>query len=261
MYLLTPYTMSNTLNTHHQDWVEEQVRESWEQSQAANSALTGLEGIPPHPELENVLRLTQAALTAEQVDFMMEAGEADSFTYQTRLSAPNDRLVELIAQLIGERSGLAHRLPITPPTLTAPIWHWEFGQGGLLTLGDRPWHDGRRCLSARVRDFQGALPAGMRGTDLFSWATRIAASRRTGVLIDRPVNLNLPGTESNNGSYTVLDREICSYDTLVGGTHSFNRPGETPTSHQVVRSFSLDDIELADPGISFRMTIDGPVLA
>ncbi len=246
--------MSNTLNTHHQDWVEEQVRRSWEQSFETNSVLFDLDEVPPHPDIEAALRASQEALTRNQIDFMMEADEGvrPPFSFQSRLTAPGERAVELIPLLIGNDSGISTRYHPSHSAAASPTWYWELGQGGLY----EPTHHESLPLAALVSEFRRALPSGMRGTDLFSWATRIAVGLRNATCIDQPVNLSLPELSSNNGSYTVLDEEG---GVLVGGTHFYRRPDGTLNYTPVVRDFISDDIELSSPALSFRMTVGGPM--
>ncbi len=103
------------------------------------------------------------------------------------------------------------------PSIKHPTWYWELCQDGRFmddelntkAQGSITTPDNERRLRNHVYRWKGALPAGMDGADLSTWATLFARGLRTGLPIDQALQ-----SESGNNSWwpesesTLLSREI-----------------------------------------------------
>lgn len=221
--------MTSRLNSAQSDWVEAKVKEGFESSRDVNSVLLGKSGVPAMPEQDHVIRLAQAELAGkrEAVDFMMRAeqGERPVFSYQTKLVVPSDRKVEIAKALLDGQpktmgtssqsqqpawmyGPVERHLASRPSRVVSPTWYWELGQGDQIIETPQRGDDPSLALTDRDREWLRSLPAGMRGTDLSTWSTRMAAGIRAG----KPLDIRFPNDATNTTSheqwnYTILDEE------------------------------------------------------
>lgn len=265
--------MVTRLDSVQNDWVEVKVIEGFEPSRAVNSVLLKRSGVPAMPETDQVIRLAQAELAGKKaaVDFMMEAdrGVRPVFTYQTKLVSPSDRLDLVEAVIDGQPKtlGTAERpqqdtkifgatkkhLAGRPSRVVSPTWYWEFGQGDQIIETPQRGDDSSLVLTDRDREWLRSLPAGMRGTDRFTWATRMAAGIREG----KPLDVRFPNNATDNTSYeqwndTVLDEERefteGNYRCLVGG--------DFDPSNRSARLYGCR-VRDQDDAARFRSSVDG----
>ena len=222
--------MSSGLDSTQNDWVETKVKEGFELSEETNSVLFGKSGVPAMPKREEIICLAQATLTREQVNFMLDdaKGKKSVFSYQTKLVSPSDR-IDLLKELLDSQSKtmgtsdqrhqdvwiwepVEEYLVGCPSRVVAPTWYWEFGQGDQIIKGPQRYypklHRPSFALIDRKAELLKTLPAGMRGTDRFTWATRMASGSREG----RPLDLRFPNnatdtTITEQWNFTVLDEE------------------------------------------------------
>lgn len=267
--------MAPRLDSHQNDWVEAKVKEVFEPSKAVNSVLLGKSGVPALPQEEQVLRLAQAALTREQVDFMMgaEQGERPVFTYQTKLVSPSSRTDLVKALLDGQPKTMSTKVqdqqPLwmwepaekhlagRPSRVVAPSWYWELGQGDQIIKTPQQGDDSSLALTDRDREFLRSLPAGMRGTDRYTWATRMAAGMRDG----KPLDVRFKGnatntTEAEQWNFTVLDEER---EFTEGGNRCLVYGDFNP----VLRRASVNSCSAGtrDVNARFRASVDGSTKA
>lgn len=195
------------------------------------------------PEQDQVIRMAQAELAGKKaaVDFMMgaERGKRPVFSYQTKLVVPSGQRVEIAKALLNgqpktmgtpERHqqdawmwGLVEQhLASRPSRVVSPTWYWELGQGDQIIETPQRGDDSSLALTDRDREWLRSLPAGMRGTDLPTQTTRMAAGIREG----KPLDIRFPNNATDTTSYeqwnyTVLDEERefteGQYRFLVGG--------------------------------------------
>lgn len=212
------------LSSHHNDWVENRVKAGFEASNIVNSVLLGQKGVQDLPnDPERVIRQIQGQLTATQADFMMDPSRPE-FTYQSKLVAPNDRIDLLRALVDGQprQMGMPKQEQDDlwmPPVIAAhlsdrrsrvvdPAWFWELGQGNQIISTPQQGDDSSLLLPDRSREFLRSLPAGMRGTDRWTWGGRMAACLKEG----KPLDVFFPGNAKDtefyeNFTFTVLDEE------------------------------------------------------
>lgn len=267
--------MSPQLKSHQKDWVESQVKDGWDQSCEVNSVLLGKRGVPALPAKDEVIRRAQAVLLPEQVGFMQEGddGKRPSFSYQTKLVSPSARL-DLVHTLLDEQpetmsmegreqkklivwAGVRKHLTEQPSRVLAPTWYWEFGQGGQVIAAPQQGDLPSLILTERKREFLRNLPRGMRGTDRFTWATRMAASLRVG----KPLGASFPNDvtdlrKSEVWNYTPLDEEG-EFTLYIGSLEQRSQPGACfyPNGRgPILRSYkALKELDR----IRFRAAVDG----
>ena len=202
------------LDSTSQDWVEARVKGGLEQSEAVNSVLFGQAGVPDFPNQDAVIVAALNALTSEQVEYMMQADDglkSSPFSFQHKLLSPDlstvrtlldsqpkvmgtpskEQLGTSIASGVEQHFARKHS---TNPTR----WFGEFGQGTQII---QPQKDENLSLAlgGRIGEFKRSLPKGMRGTDIFTWATRMAAGLSDG----KPLDCQFAGDARN-----VLDSEV-----------------------------------------------------
>ncbi|QQR54413.1 hypothetical protein IPG41_04390 [Candidatus Peregrinibacteria bacterium] len=170
-----------------------------------NSVLLGKKGVPPMPKQDHAIRSAQAALTRDRVSFMIEA---ENFDYQTKLMWPRDR-IDLLKALLGVGGAkrqsedpflsidlnVKNRLINGKPGVPTPTWYWDLYQRSPQS-GDKPELD----LQTRCTEFLRSLPIDMRGTDLWTWATRLATK-----LYTLPPNVQPNGSSAQ--AITILNEE------------------------------------------------------
>ncbi len=102
------------------------------------------------------------------------------------------------------------------PNIERPTWYWELCQDGRFmddelnrnAQGSVETPNDKRRLCNDVYRWENALPAGMHGADLSTWATLFARGLRTGLPIDQA----LQSESSNNSSEsTLLSREMAAH--------------------------------------------------
>lgn len=265
--------MASRLDSSHNDWAEAKVKAGFESSKEVNSVLLKERDVPPMPEQDRVIRSVQAVLKPEQVNFMMAAdqGERPAFTYQGKLVAPSNR-IDLVTGLIDKqpkRMGTADQAQqdtwIWGPAeqhligrrsrVDKPTWYWELGQGEQVLETPQQGDDSRLVIGERAREFLRNLPRGMRGTDRFTWATRMATGMREG----RPLDIRFKGSATNTTEYDLwnfapLDEEGEFVGDgarfLVGGAFG---PGDRYAD--LVRC----NAEVQGAGARFRAAVDGTI--
>ncbi len=271
--------MTTRLNSFQSDWVEEKVKEGFEPSRAVNSVLLERSGVPPMPEQDQVIRLAQAELAGKKaaVDFMIgaEQGERSVFSYQTKLVVPSAQRVEIAKALIDGQPKtmgtsefpqgdtwaselLEQHLASRPSRVVSPAWYWELGQGDQILERPQPGDESWLRLTERSGRWLRNLPAGMRGTDLSTLATRMAAGLRDG----KPLDISFPTDPTDarrfeQWHFTVLDEE----GELTDGVYPYVARGEfrPGSQYENLGEYRGDIIEsrLA----RFRSSIDGPIEA
>lgn len=267
--------MSTGLDSAQSDWVEAEVGKGFERSKAVNSVLFGKSGVPAMPEADQVIRLAQAELAGKKaaVDFMMgaEQGGRPVFSYQTKLVSPSNRIDLVRAILDGQPKTMGtsdqpqldawmwghveRHLASRPSRVESPTWYWELGQGDQII--ETPQRKGNSSMNLIdwYGEWLGDMAVGMRGTDLFTWATRMAAGLREG----KPLDIGFPNNATdtpyyNQQNFTILDLEGMfmegNYRCVVGG--SFNPNRREPV---LTRYYWIDQC----PNARFRATIGGPI--
>src|SRR3989339_570872 len=166
------------------------------------------------PKIDNC----ETKLNPEQVDYMMES--PNPFSFQIKLVTPSNRL-DLQRKLINDqpkRMGMPNQEQqdlyinpsveqhITSQNNTQQIeWKWEFGQGEQI-MQLEAWDDVKLTREVRRQRFKAQLPQGMKGTDLFTWATRMADALEKG----KPLDIKFANDATNSSEYeeflyTILD--------------------------------------------------------
>lgn len=230
------------------------------------------------PEADQVIRMAQAELAGKKaaVDSMMgaEKDERPVFTFQIKLVVPNRQRVETAKALLNgqpKKMGTSDQpqqdawiwgpvekhLCSRPPRVVKPTWYWELGQGDHIINKPQRGDDSRlmTLIDRNMQCFKQCLPAGMRGTDLPTWATRMAAGLREG----KPLDIRFPNNATDTTSHeqwkcTVLDEEgeftRGQYRSLVYGDFD-------PYARRVF----LFSFHVANPdgNARFRAAVDGSI--
>src|SRR3989339_510633 len=199
-------------------WVREGIERDYDRTKLVNVPVLEGKGVPRFPSKEAALKSALKELKPEQVDYMMES--PNPFSFQIKLVTPSNRL-DLQRKLINDqpkRMGMPNQEQqdlyinpsveqhITSQNNTQQIeWKWEFGQGEQI-MQLEAWDDVKLTREVRRQRFKAQLPQGMKGTDLFTWATRMADALEKG----KPLDIKFANDATNSSEYeeflyTILD--------------------------------------------------------
>ncbi len=206
------------LNAPQVEWVRKGIEARYDRTRLVNTPLIKIDGVPDFPEKEAVLRSALGQLTREQVAYMMGQGRSP-FLFQIKLVAPSSK-VDLLKKLLnGQPSQMntptanqreAYVYPATErhlagrPSPEKYEWKWEFYQGEQVMQVQKE-DDVALKLKDRATRIRDKRPKGMRGTDRFSWTTRMADCLEEG----KPLDVRFKDHARN-----ILASEVCNFTVL-----------------------------------------------
>lgn len=245
-------------------WVEERIGETYAASREVNEVLFEKRDVPPFPEQTAVREAVLKAITPEQVEFMRRSPAP--FSFQAKLVASRHR-EDLLRTLVKDQGKTLGRPEAARPALyiaepirkhfqesssreKKPTWYWEFGQGAAV-LGPQRGDDLGLNLEERIEAFKETLPEGMRGTDRYTWATRVATGLKTGTPWD--VQFGRDRQVVDDWRYTLMDEEgtfaVKSFKGLAQGSC---QPHRDP---RIVVGYA----DVPDNKVVLRASVSGPV--
>lgn len=211
------------LSPEQAEYVREAIEADYERSLAVNRPLLVKKGMPEFPAKAEVLRAALSQLTPAQAEYMMEEGRVP-FSFRVKLVAPNNRLDLVRTLLDGQPKQMStesqqqqnlHTWERAERHLTGGNcgsknveWKWSFYQAEQVIDEVEAWDNTDLPIKERVAAFREQLPAGMKGTDRFDWATSMADGLEAG----KPMDICFKGNATDTNSYekwhfTLLDEE------------------------------------------------------